>query len=549
MKKTFALILTVAMLLGVLAGCGGDSDTGTTPTAGGTSDSGEVLPLTELKLPLCEEKQELTVWFNYSGTVMKDLNEIEGVKKMEELTNVHINWIPINQDDATEKLGTLLSGGDLPDIIYPVAYPGGEEAGVEDGVIYPDMDSLIRNYMPNYMNLLSKSEQAKREATADSGKMLVVRCIVGQDKTVESEGTYSGLAYRADLLEDLGMDVPTTIDGWHDVLVAAKNAGIKYPFVLDNNGGSPLALSWGVATMSQTQFLQLDGDKVICGQAQDSYKGYLDTMKQWYSEGLINPNFTTFHFYLDTPVSVQNNETMLYSTVLSAFTGNNYHTFHMIDNEKAFLQPIVAPQLNPGDTPMQYGLRKIAKGPCFISTSCKNPELAAKWLDFQYTEEGQYLNWYGIEGVSYTMGEDGTPQYTDAVLHDPNGMPPSDVLQKYALNQGSSFMGKHDISASWKISAATAGENNDELEAVSVWSSPEKNAFINESITLTADEGYATNSKATSIMTLIDEYTISYIVGTEGVKPFEEFQKDLYEYGLQDVIDAYQAAYDRYLAR
>ena len=557
MKKFLALLLAVIMLVTCMAGCG-KTDTPADKPADNSADKpadgeapaaadGAELPLKELSLPLCEEKQELTVWLAYSGTVMKDLNEIEGVKKMEELTNVHINWIPVNQDDMVQKFGTLIASGDLPDIIYPNSYPGGYEAGVEDGVIHPDMDYYIRNYMPNYMALLASNEQLKREATSDSGKMLVCKCIVGQANTVESEGTYQGLAYRADLLEKLGLDVPTTIDEWHDALVAAKEAGIPYPFVLDNDGGSALACSWGVGTQNLYEYLQVENDKVVCGPAKDSWKGYLDTMKQWYSEGLINPNFTTFHFYLDTPASVQNNETLLYSMVLSAFTGNNYANFHMIDNPDAFLQPIVAPALNPGDEPMQYGDRKIGKEGVFISATCENPELAAKWLDFQYSKQGEYLNWYGIEDVTYVLDENGEPQFTDFVLNNAEGMPPKDFLQRYALNEGESFLGKHDISASWKISAAQTEGPNYQLEAVSIWSSPEKNVYLTNSLTLTPEES-AINSKFTDVQTMIDEYTIGYITG-QNVKPFEEYVQDLYAYGLQDVLDVYQAAYDRYLAR
>ena len=71
-----------------------------------------------------------------------------------------------------------------------------------------DMDTLIRNYMPNYMALLESSDEARREATADSGKMVICKNIVGTDTTAQSEGTYMGLAYRADILEKLGLDVP-----------------------------------------------------------------------------------------------------------------------------------------------------------------------------------------------------------------------------------------------------------------------------------------------------------------------------------------------------
>lgn len=551
MKRILAFLLAVMMVASMMSACG--SKSGNTAAETETFDSGfaeeadDRRDINGLKLPLCKDKEELTVWLCYSGTVVSDLNEIEGVKKMEEITNVHINWIPVNQDDAVQKFGTLIASGDLPDIIYPVQYPGGEQAGVDDGVIYPDMDTLIREYMPNYMALLNSSEQAKREATSDSGKMLVCRTIVGQDGTAESEGTYMGLAYRADLLEKLGLDVPTTIEGWHDALTAAKNAGIPYPFVLDNDGGTALANAWGVGTQSLREFLQLDGDKIVCGQATENWHNYLDTMRQWYAEGLINPNFTTFHFFLDTMASVDKNETLLYSMALSGFCGDNYFRKHMVANAEEFLQPIVAPSAVPGVETIDCGDRKIAKGPIFISTSCKNPVLAAQWLDYQYTTEAEYLNWYGIEGETYTIGEDGTPVFTDLVLNNPDGMPPVDVLQHYALNQGTSYLGKHNISADMKLSSALSGGTNYQAEAVAIWSSPKTNVSVPESLTLTVEESDIF-STFTDIQTFIDKYTVAYITGQD-VQPFEEYVSSLYAIGLQDVIDTYQAAYNRYLAR
>lgn len=549
MKKMTAGVLAAAVTMSMLVGCGGN-DKQTTSDGTGTEGSGNQSggeAISELTLPLSEEKQELNVWLVYSGTVVSDLNEIAGIKKMEELTNVHINWTPVNQDELQDKYGTLVASGNYPDIIYAgsIEYPGGFETGVADGVIYDDMDTLIRNYMPNYMALLESSDEARREATADSGKMVICKNIVGTDTTAQSEGTYMGLAYRADILEKLGLDVPTTIDEWHDALVAAKEAGVATPFVLDQNGGSSIALSWGVCTTSQN-YLQLDGDKVVMSQALDGYGDYLETMRQWYSEGLINPNFSTFNFYLDTPASVEAGDTLLYSMILSGFTGNNYFKNHMCTVEDEYLQPIVAPLVKTGDTPVQAASRIIAKDPIYITTACENPELAAKWLDFQYSEQGQLLNWYGIEGETYTLDADGKPQFTDKVLNSDKA--PSDILQEYALNWGNCWLGKHDIEASWKISTAVAGGQNQELEAVDIWSEPETNVYLTMSITLTDAESMEVTNTLTALKTMIDEYTMNYIVGQD-VEPFADFQAELEANGLQNVLDVYQAAYDRYLAR
>lgn len=503
-----------------------------------------------LVLPLTQEKQELSVWLVYSGTIVSDLNEIEGVKKMEEITNVHINWIPVNLQEIGDKLGILLTSGDFPDIIYPASngYPGGIEKGIEDGVIYPDHDTLIREYMPNYMAYLNSSKEADLEATADSGKMICIKNIVGGDDTAESEGTYQGVAYRKDILEDLGIATPTSIAEWHDALVKCKESGIEHPFMLNTTGGSFLSLAWGVSTFS-SNYLQLseDGSKLEPTLLMDGFGEYLETMRQWYSEGLIDPNFTSFNYYMDTPNSVENNQHVMYSLILSAFTGNNYYQMHMCNNEKEFLQPLVAPPVNGGKE-IQDGSRIIAKDSMWITTSCKNPELAAKWLDFQYSKTGELLNWYGIEDVTYTIDADGKPQFTDFVLKNENNTPPSEVLEKYALNWGNSWLGKHNYVASEKVATAAAGGLNQQHEAVETWSAPAVNVALPRAWTLTDAEGNKINATLTSLQTLVQEYMINYIIGQDNTT-FEDFKEKVMQYGYQDIIDTYSDCYARYLAR
>ena len=47
---------------------------------------------------------------------------------------------------------------------------------------------------------------------------------------------------------------------------------------------------------------------------------------------------------------------------------------------------------------------------------------------------------------------------------------------------------------------------------------------------------------------MIDEYIINYITAADTTS-FEDFKNNLVSFGYEDVIAAYQAAYDRYLAR
>lgn len=106
----------------------------------------------------------------------------------------------------------------------------------------------------------------------------------------------------------------------------------------------------------------------------------------------------------------------------------------MVENQEAYLQPIAAPPVKAGDVSVQGAARTIAKNPVYITTSCKNPELAARWLDFQYSKEGVLLNWYGIEGKTYTLDANGNPVFMEMITNPGEGVVAQDLLQKYALN-------------------------------------------------------------------------------------------------------------------
>ena len=94
----------------------------------------------------------------------------------------------------------------------------------------------------------------------------------------------------------------------------------------------------------------------------------------------------------------------------------------MTDVENFWLEGVPNPVLNEGDTP-QTGSTMCGyiKEAMAITSNCKNPELAARWLDYFYTKEGMLLNAYGIEGETYELLPDGTPQYTELVTNNPDG--------------------------------------------------------------------------------------------------------------------------------
>ena len=68
-----------------------------------------------------------------------------------------------------------------------------------------------------------------------------------------------------------------------------------------------------------------------------------------------------------------------------------------------------------------------------ISASCKDPELALKWLDYQYSYDAMLLNNFGIEGESYVIDEAGKPQLTEQIQNNPDGLGMMDALKQYVI--------------------------------------------------------------------------------------------------------------------
>ena len=87
------------------------------------------------------------------------------------------------------------------------------------------------------------------------------------------------------------MEPPETIDEWTAVLTAFKEQlGIKYPLTLLNSDHAQLMVASAYNVTGANNFY-LEGDTVKYGPLEPGYEQYLKTMNEWYSKGLIDPDF------------------------------------------------------------------------------------------------------------------------------------------------------------------------------------------------------------------------------------------------------------------
>ena len=126
-------------------------------------------PVSEVSFPL-KEQAELSFITNAPATSTQDPNERVIFQRMEEQTNVHIDWTCFVADQFADKKNLALAQfGNLPDGLF--------NAGMNDydllryakqGIIIP-LENLIDKYMPNLQKVFEQYQEYRTMCTAPDG--------------------------------------------------------------------------------------------------------------------------------------------------------------------------------------------------------------------------------------------------------------------------------------------------------------------------------------------------------------------------------------------
>ena len=133
MKKILALLLALALLLPVAA----------------------TAELTRVS----DEPVEFTFWAAYNPTFQTDWENMKCWKYLEEATGVHINWELYTLTEMKDKLGILLSSGDvsaLPDAFFRCNITDTQLKKYGPEGLFLDISELVREYAPNMCEKMEK---------------------------------------------------------------------------------------------------------------------------------------------------------------------------------------------------------------------------------------------------------------------------------------------------------------------------------------------------------------------------------------------------------
>lgn len=553
-----ALLMAFAVAAaGITAGCGnqdnGSSASVTQTTGSGTASgtqtgssqagaAAEGTESAEFSYPVTEGGT-LSYWMELNANVAANyssINDTEFGKKLQENTGITVEFQHPAVGQVAEQFNLLLSKSTLPDIIeYSwLTYAGGPQKAIEDGVIIP-LNDVIDNYCPNLKAYLEANPDVDRMIKTDDGAYYCFPFIRGGEKLKTS----TGLMLRGDWLEELDMEVPKTMDEWYEVLTAFKEEkGAEAPFtylyssagLTDNN---PFAYAYG----APRNFYIGDDGKVHYGAIEDGYREYLKTMNKWMSEGLLDVDLATLTG--DQVTAKVTNGTAGASFGWCGSSLGTWTNAGKTTTESFSLVPAPYPTLESGAKP-EFGQKDNAyvnMGGAVITTSCKDVELAARLLDYAYSEEGHMLFNFGIEGVSYTM-ENGEPIYTDLLLKNPDLSITHAMAGYIRANYNGPFVQDEAYASQYYTLDA-------QKEAIELWSDTNAGNHILPPVTPTVDESKEQAQIMNEINTYRDEMTLKFILGNKSFDEWDDYVKTIKGMNIDRVLEIQNAALERYEAR
>ncbi|MCX4323156.1 MAG: extracellular solute-binding protein [Lachnospiraceae bacterium] len=404
-KRICALLLTMAMTAGTLAGCGGGDDGGAAVTDGGSaatdegssSDgaSGEAIELTFFSADANQDDP-------WTDPVALAITEKTGVKLK--------TTRPVGGNDESEAVALMIAEQNFPDIIFAK----GSAGNLIDAGVMMDMTDLIEEYGPNIKKLYGDEFEKLKQSADDPSIYQFSAYAVGGEKfkhcgtaQIQWDALKAKDYKLPETLEEMEAMIkdyiaasPTTEDGLDRIGISLSTSDWHWMITLGNPAGF---IADGAP--DNGQWIITDDNKAMYKFRSEKEREYFRWMCRMYNEGILDPDFATqtHEDYIakiasgrvvalfDSDWDYQDGEKVLKA---DGKYGSTYAGLPLTMDKETKCASLMYQGLTTG----------TGVG---ITTSCKDPVAAIKFLDFLCSDEGQVLNKWGIEGTNYFLDDEG----------------------------------------------------------------------------------------------------------------------------------------------
>ena len=556
-KKLLSLLLAVIMCLSIFAACDSTPAETTKPTTQPTTKAPEAT--TEATQPPVEDEVHINLDFypiDFDGTLTcvttkEAADKAHNYLLFEELTGVDIDW----QIMASEQVPLLFVGNsELPDIFMNAAglnINNMNEYGAA-GKLVNILDEEILNKMPN-LKAAYEADPKLFDAVKDPNGNAYAFPAYYYTLTMGSQQIF----IRTDMTKKAGIEkLPNTVEGFLEMCETLKNfyADVEGYVPMVTNGVGGLNYNTGAfAAMFFPAFgeyikaglgITLDGSTVYAGFATEQFKLYLDFMNTCFEKGYLDPNCYSSESNTHKAMMIEGKTTM--NPNGTYMLPENFYSGNIEDFQT------VPPMTSAYQSEARWAFPNRYRSSTFaISSSCKDIDAACAFFDAMYAPEENPLKdengvkawsvslWLGELGEDFEMNKE---EKTYAVLPHEGYDTGAAWLTANSHSNAQYMEWPYVEMAGTGLTTKALGQR-DTLYPYGVAVQEISLLILNQ------DEQDTYNDCWVDINNKVTEMAAAFITGQADLeKDWDTYISDLESMGLQDVLDVYQAALDRYNA-
>ncbi len=544
--KALAVLATASMSVGMLAGCGNTS----------TSSEAAKVETDDISFPLAE-KVTITGMISYPVGTEEEPNNRTIFKRLEEETNVHVDWTAISSDQWGDKITlNMANANTLTDFVFNAGFSNSDLIRYADqGVIIP-VESYIDEYMPNLKAVFDKYPEYRTMCEDADGHIWALPWIeqLGSNKTaiqtVGNNFTYINKKW----LDFLGLEIPTTVDEFEQVLLAFKEhaSELQAEFGIDGdiipmscimNDNDPSLLingfgeGYGDNDIGQ-HIAVTDDKKVIFTATQEGFKKGMQWLHKLYDEGLIDPECFTH----DWSTYVAKGKSHRYGVCFTWDVAN-------IDNIVDYV-PLPALEADVKNvTPMNASFTSgFDRGRCVLTSKCDNPAFVCAWLDLMYDPfQSPQNNWgtYGEDDefdiFELSTNANGDKMLKHAALGDAS---PVEVREAECVGGPLAILDEY-----YGVYVTCPDDAQYRLDWIKEYYTDDMNCkYVYPNVFMSQEDTEKLTQIQTDLISYVNSQRSNFVMNGLTDADWDEYVKQVNAYGLDEYLSIYQKYFDAFYA-
>ena len=555
-RKTIALLLALCMMVALLAGCGGSG------TVGGASAGLDVDPAT-LQFPLAD-KAEISGLTNFPAGTESEPNNRTIFKRLEEQTNVHVNWKTIQSDQWGDNISLeMANASTLPDFVFNAGFNDTDLLKYAKQGVIINLEEYIDKYMPNLKKVFEQAPEYRAMCTDADGHIWALPWIeqLGYEKTaIQTIGDMPFI--NTDWLNFLGLSMPTTTDEFEQVLIAFRDNAdaLKAEFNIDgdiipmacimNDGDQDPAIiingfGEGYGDPDRGRHIAVTDDKkVICTATTEGFRKGISWLHELYAEGLIDPEA----FTQEWSTYVAKGKSGRYGVCFSWDVANiaSVSMDDLIAGKGWVPIPALAADVK-NITPQNGSFTSgFDRGRCVVTAAAKNPALVCAWLDQMYDPMQSPQNNWGTYGEEddfdiFVMGtnSNGDPMLQHAPLGDAS---PVEVREAECVGGPLAILDSY-----YDVYVTCPDDAQYRLDWIKDIYTPDMNGkYVFPNVFMTTEDTKTISNLQADITTRINTAKSDWVMNGFTDADWDQLQADLQAYKLDEYLSIMQKYLDEF---